>query len=224
MNEAPSFNPIGDGGLLVTLAEEATNAANDRVIALDHAIAAAGIAGVVEVIPALVNLAVRFDPIVTDHAAITAAILDLFPLPTTSDAPKRTHVIPVCYDPDLCPDLPAVAEAKGLSVDAVIDAHVSARLRVSMYGFAPGYAYLSGLPAAIHVPRKTTARRDVPQGSVLIAGAQSILTPLTMPTGWNIIGRSPVEIIESGAFLFGVGDTVTFTRIPRADLPARLQA
>ncbi|UWQ94505.1 allophanate hydrolase subunit 1 [Rhodobacteraceae bacterium M385] len=224
MKEIPSFSPIGDSGLLVTLSEDATDAANDRVIALDHAIAAAGIAGVAEVIPALVNLAVRFDPIMTDHAAIAAAIRDLFPLPPTSDAPTQTHVIPVCYDPDLCPDLTAVAEAKGLSIDTVIDAHASARLRVSMYGFAPGYAYLSGLPAAIHVPRKSTALRDVPQGSVLIAGAQSILTPLTMPTGWNIIGRSPVEIIENGAFLFDVGDTVTFTRIPRADLPARLQA
>lgn len=224
MKESPSFSPIGDCGLLVTLADDATDAANDRVIALDHAIAAAGIVGVAEVIPALVNLAVRFDPIITDHATIAAAIRDLFPLPKTSDAPTQTRVIPVCYDPDLCPDLTAVAEAKGVSIDAVIDAHASARLRVSMYGFAPGYAYLSGLPAAIHVPRKTTALRDVPQGSVLIAGAQSILTPLTMPTGWNIIGRSPVEIIENGAFLFDVGDTVTFTRIPRADLPARLQA
>ncbi|WP_341861963.1 allophanate hydrolase subunit 1 [Gymnodinialimonas sp. 57CJ19] len=223
MRETPSFSPIGDSGLLVTLAEEPTDAANDRVIALDHAITAAGIAGVAEVIPALVNLAVQFDPIITDHATIAAAIRDLFPLRQTSETAAKTHVVPVCYDPDLCPDLTAVAEAKGVSINAVIDAHATARLRVSMYGFAPGYAYLSGLPAPIHVPRKTAALRDVPQGSVLIAGAQSILTPLTMPTGWNIIGRSPVEVIENGAFLFEVGDTVTFTRIARGDLPARLQ-
>lgn len=224
MTQAPTFKPAGDTGLLVTLATEASDAANDRVIALDHAIAAAQITGVAEVIPALVNLLVHFDPLTTDHAEIETAIRALFPLSQITVQDTKTHIIPVCYDAELCPDLLATAKTTGLSPDAVIEAHVTATLRVSMYGFAPGYAYLSGLPQTIHVPRKTTALRDVPKGSILIAGAQSILTPLTMPTGWNIIGRSPTEIIQGSGFLFAVGDTVTFTRIPRADLPERLQS
>lgn len=223
MTAAPTFKPIGDGGLLVTLATEASDAANDTVIALDHAISQADIVGVAETIPALVNLAIRFDPLITDHLAVEAAVAALFPLPDVTVSAAETHVIPVCYDAELFPDLLATATTTGLSPEAVIEAHVSARLRVSMYGFAPGYAYLSGLPPAIHVPRKTTALRDVPKGSILIAGAQSILTPLTMPTGWNIIGRSPLEVIQGSGFLFAVGDTITFTRIPRADLPDRLQ-
>lgn len=223
MTDRPSFKPIGDAGLLVTLASVATDAANDRVIALDHAIAGARITGVIEVIPALVNLAIRFDPLITDHGALEAAILALFPLPDVTAQDAKNHVIPVCYDTDLCPDLLHVAEITGLPPEKVVEAHVSAHLRVAMYGFAPGYAYLSGLPEAIHVPRKATALRDVAKGSLLIAGAQSILTPLSMPTGWNIIGRSPAEVIQGNGFLFAVGDTVTFTRIPRADLPERLQ-
>lgn len=222
MIDAPSFQPIGDCGVLVTLAVEASDAANDRVIALDHAIAGADILGAAEVIPALVNLAIRFDPLTTNHTQIEAAVRALFPLPHVIATDAKTHVIPVCYDTDLCPDLLATAQATGLSTESVIQAHVTAHLRVSMYGFAPGYAYLSGLPEAIHVPRKTTALRDVLKGSILIAGAQSILTPLTMPTGWNIIGRSPTEIIQGSGFLFALGDNVTFTRIPRADLPERL--
>lgn len=224
MSNILSFKPAGDTGLLVTLAETASDASNDRVIALDHALSGAKVNGVNEVIPALVNLIVVFDPLVTDHAGIEAAIRALFPLRPISARDTKAHVIPVCYDADLCPDLLATATATGLSPDAVIAAHSSAHLRVSMYGFAPGYAYLSGLPPEIHIPRKTTALRDVPQGSILIAGAQSILTPLTMPTGWNIIGRSPTEIIQDGHFLFDVGDSVTFRRIARADLPARLQS
>lgn len=219
MTQAPTFQIIGDTGLLVTLASEASDAANDAVFALDHAIAAAKINGVNEVIPALVNLAIRFDPLTTDHMVLETAIRALFPLPARATQDARTHVIPVCYDADLCPDLLATADTTGLSPEAVIDAHVTSTLRVSMYGFAPGYAYLSGLPEAIHVPRKTTALRDVAKGSILIAGAQSIVTPLIMPTGWNIIGRSPTDIIQENGFLFDVGDSVTFTRIPRAALP-----
>lgn len=223
MTAAPSFKPVGDAGLLVTLSDIADGVANDRVIALDHALAATEVNGVKEVIPALVNLLVHFDPLVTDHVAVETAVRALFPLPEVTRTDTATHVIPVCYDAELCPDLLTTAQSVGLTPEQVIEAHASARLRVSMYGFAPGYAYLSGLPPAIHVPRKQTALRDVPQGSILIAGAQSILTPLTMPTGWNIIGRSPAEVISGSRFLFNVGDTVTFTRIPRADLPERLQ-
>lgn len=223
MTDILSFKPAGETGLLVTVADAASDAANDRVLALDQALCAAQLDGVRETIPALVNLMVHFDPLLTDHATLEAAVHALFPLPDRATRDAKLHVIPVCYDAELCPDLMATAEATGLSQDAVITAHATARLRVSMYGFAPGYAYLSGLPPEIHVPRKTKALRDVPKGSILIAGAQSIVTPLTMPTGWNIIGRSPVEIIDQSRFLFNVGDAVTFTRIARSDLPARLQ-
>ena len=89
-----------------------------------------------------------------------------------------------------------------------------------MYGFAPGYAYLAGVPQALHLPRKPTALRDVPKGRVIIAGPQCIVTTLTMPTGWWIIGASPAQILRTDparAFLFDVGDTVRFRRISRAD-------
>ena len=84
-----------------------------------------------------------------------------------------------------------------------------------MYGFAPGYAYLSGVPEAIRVPRKTAALRDIPAGSVLIAGAQCLVTTLTMPTGWSIIGHSADRILMDDAenpFRFAVGDIVSFRR------------
>jgi inhibitor of KinA len=85
-----------------------------------------------------------------------------------------------------------------------------------MYGFSPGYAYLSGVAEAIQVPRKPAPVRDVPAGSVIIAGAQCLVTTLTMSTGWSIIGRSPTRILTQDAqrpFLFDVRDRVKFERI-----------
>jgi inhibitor of KinA len=61
--------------------------------------------------------------------------------------------------------------------------------------------------------------RDVPAGSVIIAGPQCLVTTLTMPTGWSIIGRSPTRILTGDPerpFLFDVGDRVTFERIDLA--------
>ena len=61
--------------------------------------------------------------------------------------------------------------------------------------------------------------RNVPAGSVIIAGPQCLVTTLTMPTGWSIIGRSPTPILldqPDRPFLFDVGDKVTFERIDLA--------
>jgi inhibitor of KinA len=107
----------------------------------------------------------------------------------------------------------------GLSIEEAVNCHLHADYRVRMYGFAPGYAYMSGVPPAIQVPRKPSAVRDIPAGSVLVAGPQCLVTTLNMPTGWSIIGRSPTRILtndERAPFLFSVGDIVRFRRIDRA--------
>jgi inhibitor of KinA len=123
------------------------------------------------------------------------------------------RVVDVVYDG---PDLDEVARRCGLSPEAVIAAHLGGDYQVALYGFAPGYAYLSGVPKAIALPRKEAAVRGVPAGSVIIAAGQCIVTTLTMPTGWWIIGHSPTVILDpQGArpFLFDVGDRVEFRRV-----------
>ena len=75
---------------------------------------------------------------------------------------------------------------------------------------------MSGVSENMQVPRKTAPVRDVPAGSVIIAGPQCLITTLTMPTGWSIIGRSPSPIFTGDPahpFLFDVGDRVAFERI-----------
>ena len=92
-----------------------------------------------------------------------------------------------------------------------------------MYGFAPGYAYLAGVPDRLRLPRKPAAVRGVEAGSVIVAGPQCLITTLKMPTGWWIIGRSPTRVLTGDAerpFLFDVGDRVRFRRIGRAEFEA----
>jgi inhibitor of KinA len=89
-----------------------------------------------------------------------------------------------------------------------------------MYGFAPGYAYLAGVPEVLRMPRKPAAVRGIPAGSVLIAGQQCLVSTITMPTGWWVIGRSAARILTDDSarpFLFDVGDEVRFRRVTRAE-------
>ncbi|NUB45621.1 allophanate hydrolase subunit 1 [Fertoebacter nigrum] len=223
----PRFRPVADHALLVEFADVSSETAHAAVLRLDRALAAHPFAGFAEAVPATVSLLVDFDPVVTDHAAACAALRALLAQPAAPGAEQQHHQVPVCYDGDCAADLAEVARLTGHSPDAVIAAHLAAEYTVAMYGFAPGYAYLAGGPPALHLPRKPAALRGIAAGSVIIAGAQCLITTLTMPTGWWIIGRSPTRVLTAEParpFLFAVGDRVAFRRIGQAELGPALAA
>ena len=105
--------------------------------------------------------------------------------------------IPVCYDPDLGPDLKEVAEAKNLSVEEVIKLHTTPNYLVYFIGFQPGFLYLGGLNKKIHIDRKPSPRLRVPKGSVGIGGEQTGVYPHESAGGWNILGKSPVDFFDA---------------------------
>lgn len=212
----PQFKAIADHAVLVTFSDVISEEAHAAVIALDRAVASHMPTGVIETVPALVNLLVSFDPVMTDHHAVESHLRDRLQNLEKSQISGINRQVYVCYEAPLAPDLEAVAAATGLSQEAVINAHLAGDFHVLMYGFSPGYAYLSGVPEQIQVPRKPAPVRGVPAGSVIVAGAQCLITTLTMPTGWSIIGRSPTSIFTGNPdhpFLFDVGDRVTFERV-----------
>lgn len=218
----PRFIPVSDHAVLVEFGETISDAAHAAVRALDQAISGRAIAGLCETVPAYVNILVTFDPAQTDHDRIISTLCGLTGGTARDGAALALREVEVCYDPPFSPDLAEVARQTGLSPDAVIAAHLAGDYHVVMYGFAPGYAYLAGLPSPLHLDRKPAPRPGVPAGSVIIAGAQALVTTLTMPTGWWIIGRSPTAILtgqDDRPFLFDVGDRVRFRRIRADQMP-----
>ncbi|WBH16257.1 5-oxoprolinase subunit B family protein [Sphingomonas radiodurans] len=215
----PIFRPAGAGALLADFGGAIDEAVFARVVALDRALAHAAPPGLIETVPAYTSLLLVFDPLATDHAAIEALAAPHAAAPAADFANVATHEVPVCYDCADAPDLAAVAERLAMPPEAVIAAHLAGDYRVFMYGFAPGYAYLGGVPEALHLPRKPAAVRGHPLGSVMIAGPQCLITTLPMPTGWWVIGRTPLRVLDAAAekpFRFEPGDRVRFTRIAAA--------
>lgn len=214
----PVFTDVSDHAVLVEFGTTIDASVTLAVQALDRSISEKPPEGVCEVIPALVNLLVMFDPLLTDHQSLKASLEQIVSVASSTSRNPETHTVEVCFDGDYAPDLSSVALACGVTNEDCISAFLSAGYTVGMYGFAPGYAYLGGVPSEIQVPRKPAAVRDVPKGSVLIAGSQCLVTTLTMPTGWAIIGRSPTQILQEAStqpFLFNVGDSVNFAAIDR---------
>ena len=88
-----------------------------------------------------------------------------------------------------------------------------------MYGFAPGFTFLGGLPEALAISRRATPRPPAPEGSLLIAGGQALITTIAMPTGWYVIGQTPVRKFDKARarpFLADVGDEIAFEPIDLA--------
>lgn len=123
---------------------------------------------------------------------------------------KRIIEIPVIYDGE---DLSYVADYHQISEEQVIELHTTPTYRVYMMGFLPGFAYMGGLDAPIATPRRATPRTKVPAGSVGIAGNQTGIYPSESPGGWQLIGRTELELYTPNSAeitLLKAGDLVKF--------------
>jgi KipI family sensor histidine kinase inhibitor len=147
-------------------------------------------AGVVDVVPAARTVLIRC---LDDEALrrLTEHLKDLAPGPNADEQPDRvaetTVTIDVVYDGE---DLLAVAAAAGIEVGDIIELHAGATYQVAFCGFAPGFGYLTGLPRALHLPRRNSPRTRVPAGSVAIAAEYSAVYPRSSPGGWHLLGRT----------------------------------
>ena len=212
----------GDSALLLELDAVIDPDVNARAIGIARAIAGGRFAGVRDVIPTYRSVAVHFDPLATDVAALTEAMLE-----AADAAPEWRDgalvEVSVSYGGEDGPDLRDVAAFAGLSERDVIDRHCAVEYRVFMLGFLPGYAYMGIVDEAIAAPRKATPRTRVPAGSVGIAGRQTGIYPRQSPGGWQLIGRTSLPVFEPSrdpASLFAPGDRVRFVPDDRRGGPS----
>jgi KipI family sensor histidine kinase inhibitor len=231
-----SVEPLAEGALLLRFGDGIDPPTNARVHAAASALRDAGLAGITDIAPAYATLLLRFDPFAWDRENGTlpeAVTRKLDPGLRRDDGPdgaprasaaRNTVEIPVCYDSGCGPDLATVAEHARLSRDEVVARHTAPEYSVAMLGFAPGFPYLLGLEASLHVPRRATPRTRVPAGSVAIGGAQTGIYPRELPGGWHLIGRTPLVLFDPGRdppCLLAPGDRVRFRAI-EADEFARI--
>jgi KipI family sensor histidine kinase inhibitor len=213
----PRILPSGDAALTVEFGRDIDDTANIRVLALDRALAAQPIAAINETVPTYRSLLVHYDPERIDFAALGAQLIALAQSAAQiAPAEARHWRIPVCYGGAHGLDLDAAANTLGLSNDELVRRHAAGRYRVAMIGFTPGWSYLSGLDPALALPRHHSPRRDTPAGTVSIGGVQAGIQCLAGPSGWHLLGRTPVKTYQlhrEPIFLLEPGDTISFVAI-----------
>lgn len=243
----PQMFPLGEKAVLVEFSNQIGEQWLNQVSSLQRSLLANPFPGLKEIVPAYASLAVYYDPMTVLAASsagssmfafrdkrllssFSQSIYDLvcgyieealLSTETIEKNSERKITIPICYGGEFGPDLEEVACYHHLSTEEVINMHSQGEYRVYMIGFLPGFAYMGGLPAQLHTPRRATPRQNIAPGSVGIAGAQTGIYPLASPGGWQIIGRTPLSLFRPAAdppTLLKAGDIVRFQPIRSGDL------
>ena len=176
---------LGDHALLIGVEGPA---AARRV---SRALHGAGVAGLTEVVIGFATVMMAFDAAVEDLGAwrpLLAQLMETSIMGELKDRPGEEREegnlleIPCVFDG---PDLDEVARIAGCTPERVIELVTGRPLTVAVVGFAPGFAYLDGLPDELcHIPRRPRPRPAVPPGSVALANGHAAVYPTASPGGW----------------------------------------
>lgn len=203
-----NWSPLGESAVLVWCADEGAAAA------LAEAIRGQNWAWLLDVVQAYASVAAYFDRTHgIDHDTVIGCLRSL-PNSAAAVIAGAQHVIPVCYEKQL--DLDRIAAHTGLDGAAIIHRHAATTYTVYAVGFCPGFPYLGYLSAEIaNVPRLPAPRLRLPAGSVGLTGRQTGIYTEPRPGGWNIIGQTPLELVNvaDNYFPLRTGDKVRFERI-----------
>ncbi len=208
--------PLGDSALTIEFGNEISARLNNRVLNLANFFTKNPFTGFVEIIPAYSSLTIFYDVLkvrenFSEFATAFEAVKSFAKnaLKNSDDSQvKETRLIkiPVCFDREFALDLDFVAASNNLMPEKVVEIFLGKTYSVFMLGFLPGFSYMGEVDKRIVTPRKNSPRTKVPKGSVGIAGKQTGIYSLASPGGWQIIGKTNIELFTPDA------DAPTFLR------------
>lgn len=218
--------PLSENAVTIEFGNEISVETNEKVISLAEVVKKNSFKGFIETVPAYSSLTVFFDlkmvrkqhqthPSAFDFVKtfLEKSVKSLYSL---SLEVQKTIRIPVDYSEQFAPDLEFCAENANLTKEEVIKIHTHKIYRVFMIGFLPAFAYMGEVDERIATARKETPRTRVEKGSVGIAGRQTGIYPFESPGGWQIIGKTDLEMFQpqnEQISLLKTGDLVTFYNI-----------
>lgn len=224
--QTPRLLALGDAAWTLEFGSDISTATNARVTDLADRLARlrqteALFAAVTDVVPTFRSLTVHFDPLAADAERLGARLLALGEQGGQVLREGHHWRLPVCFEPGFAPDLPRLAEAKGLTEAEVTKKLLDAVFRVYVIGFQPGFPYMGGLPPDLAMPRLASPRQRVPAHSLAVAGEMCAVYPWDSPGGWNLLGRTPVQLFDlrlaEHPSMLAVGDQVRWYPVPQAE-------
>lgn len=178
------------------------------------------IEGIIEIIPSYTTIYIAYDIFKYNHHTLIQLLEKNINLDYEETNEKNIISIDVYYGTEVGLDLEDMSKKVNLSIDKIIEIHSQRYYDVYAIGFAPGFAFLASVDERIALPRLSSPRKSVPKGSVAIADTQTAVYPQSSPGGWNIIGRTAMELFDKSLEKLSplsVGGTVKFNAITKEE-------
>ena len=222
MDDALRIEVAGEAALMVHLGNTLSPAVADRIQQFNSQLRKRLADSIQDTIPSYASVLVIYRPERIGPEELRSQIEECNRTlaATIGEVAGRLVTLPVWYGEMAGPDLKALANAKGLGPNEVVERHHGREYRVYAIGFAPGFAYLGEIDEAIAQPRLATPRQKVPWGAVGIADRQTAVYPAASPGGWNLIGRCPIRMFDPASTEptpVSIGDRVQFMPIDRGE-------
>lgn len=217
-----TLSPLGDQAVFIEVSKKIDTSSERKVKAIVSRLEAESPYWMIEYIPAYTTVTLiysihAFSKEESPYEVVCEQIRELLvDVEETATVQQKVVKIPVLYGGEYGPDLAFVAQHNGLTVDEVIAIHTSGDYTVHMIGFAPGFPFIGGMSEQIGAPRRKTPRLKIPARSVGIAGVQTGVYPIETPGGWQLIGRTPLELFlpaEDPPSFLAAGDKIRFYEI-----------
>ena len=189
---------LGDSSIVVKFSDEINPEDNDKVYSFYKCIKEEYYSFVKDIIPTYNSVSIEYSPSEKTYFEIKELIISLLDklADINFDYEKKIIDIPVKYGGKYGPDINFVADYCKISRENLIDLHTGVDYRVYMIGFSPGFPYLGGMNSILQCPRLKKPRKNVPAGSVGIAEKQTGIYPIDSPGGWQIIGKTFLNLFD----------------------------
>lgn len=203
------MKPLGDKALTVSFGDRITPDIHKRINGFMAALESAGIDGITECVPSYTTVAIYYYPEKIDYSTLCQKINTIEPAFAT-EQDTLVYKVPVLFNGL---DLQFIAETHQFTESEVVRLHTAPDYKIHMMGFMPGFPYLGGLPETLATPRLPQPRQKVPAGAVGIGGSQTGIYPDESPSGWRILGVTPLKLFDIDRvdpFLFSPGHYIKF--------------
>ena len=211
---------LGDAAAYCDFGSEVNQEINSNVIKYFRNLRDQNILGITNITPSYNKLIISFDLEIINYSKIKKIIENL-EIKEKIEIQKKILEVPICFEDNFKIDNSRLEDLLKIKFDKILDIFLKKEYFCYMTGFIAGMPFLGDLNEQLRAKRLETPRIKVPKGSIGITEQFCNIYTYESPGGWNIIGRTPLNIFNNtnldNPTLINPGDKVKFKRISKDD-------
>ena len=215
-----NISNLGDAALYCDFGDDVNKEINRNVIQYFNNLKNSNFLGITNITPSYNKLVISFDLKLTSFAILKKQVENL-ELKKINNSKKNQIKIPVCCAEEFALDIKRLQKLLKIKEAKIYEIFFSKNYYCYMTGFIAGMPFLGDMDKSLFAKRLETPRVKVPKNSIGITEQFCNIYTFESPGGWNIIGKTPVDIFDNKKStkpnLINPGDTISFYPITKQE-------